>query len=284
VPPDTSLFAQSNLTPHLSQRAIIYSDFAYFTDPVFPADEPVDHIVIDVSTLENFGGLHEFLQGTLMKNGDYKLVTAQDGIVHYEYEPASQAAPGQVTGPQNGAAISPRTELAESFVTFVRPQASLQNDRPVVFGEMVRLDGYTLHFDRQEEIQVTLDLELLQALGSFKPVLYLLDTTGQPVGATVDLPPALVWHPVEDWTVGEHVRIRFNTLPWHTRETQTYGLALGIAGGADEWEPGTRLRPSIRQPTAFASRQTKPMKIRSGCSATTHPKFTSLNHSSRSSP
>jgi hypothetical protein len=119
---------------------------------------------------------------------------------------------------------------------------------------VIRLHGYSLHFNRQEEVQVTVDLEVLQPLSpDVQPVLYLLDTTGQPVGATTDLQPTLVWFPPDQWQVGETVRVHFNTLPWYTRETETYGLALGVVEGTDVWN-GYRHRPTITQPTAFVTR------------------------------
>ncbi len=112
----------------------------------------------------------------------------------------------------------------------------------------MRLRGYSLHFNRQEEVQVSIDLEPLQPLpADLQPVLYLLDSTGQPVGATTDLQPALVWFPPEQWPAGEAVRVRFNTLPWYTRDTPAYRLALGLVGGTDPWAVGQRYRPVVRQ-------------------------------------
>jgi hypothetical protein len=118
----------------------------------------------------------------------------------------------------------------------------------------MRLHGYSLHFNRQEEVQVTVDLELLQASTSIRPVLYLLDAQGQPLGATVDVQPALVWFPVEMWTVGELVRVHFNTLPWYARPMPAYRLALGVVEGDDIWAVGRRLPPTISQPTVLAPR------------------------------
>jgi hypothetical protein len=122
------------------------------------------------------------------------------------------------------------------------------------FGETVRLHGFSLHFNRQEEIQVSVDLEPLQPLTDLQPVLYLLNATGQLVGATTDLQPTLVWYPPTQWPVGETVRVRFNTLPWYTRQTETYGLALGVVSGDDVWMVERRHRPVTDQTTAFAIR------------------------------
>jgi hypothetical protein len=121
---------------------------------------------------------------------------------------------------------------------------------------VIRLHGYSLYFNRQEEVQVSVDLEPLQSLvplPEMQPVLYLLDAEGQPIGATNDLQPTLVWFPPTQWPVGEMVRVRFNTLPWYTRQTEHYRLALGLVNGTDVWN-SPRYRPSLSQPTGFAVR------------------------------
>ena len=239
IPPDSALFTQANLAPHLSQRQTIYTEFAYFTDPNFPA-KPVDDILLDVTAFENSGGLHQFLADTLLTSGHYRLITATDGILHFEPQPDSP---------------TPDSLLPTPFFTFTQPDAPPQYPVTVDFGDMLRLRGYTLHFDRQEEVQVSVDLEPLQPLtADLQPVLYLLDDTGQPLGATTDPQPALVWHPVEQWSVGEVVRVRFNTLPWHTRARQQYRLALGIISGNDPWAGPQRYPPAIVQAEALAPR------------------------------
>jgi hypothetical protein len=118
----------------------------------------------------------------------------------------------------------------------------------------MRLHGYSLHFSRQEEVRVTVDLEVLRPSASLQPVLYLLDAQGQPVGATVDLPATLAWLPAGQWPVGQIRRVRFNTLPWYTRQTPAYGLALGVIVGMDAWNVGDRLRPVLSEATGWAVR------------------------------
>jgi hypothetical protein len=241
IPAHTPVFAQSNLAPHLSQRPTLYGDFAYFTDPDFRAAAgPVADIVLDITSLENIGGLHQFLRQALLESGDYQLLTAQDGLLHLR--PASQPEP-----PLAGL-------LQPSFYTFTQPGEPLDYRLQVDFGQAMRLHGYSLHFERQEEIRVTLDLELLQPVPVLQPVLYLLDAQGQPLGATVDLQPGLVWFPPELWPVGQKMRVRFNTLPWYTRQTPAYRLALGVVEGADVWALGSRQQPSLSGPTEFAVR------------------------------
>jgi hypothetical protein len=54
--------------------------------------------------------------------------------------------------------------------------------------------------------------------------------------------------------VGQTVRIRFNTLPWHTRETPIYGLALGVINSQDVWNVSSRYSPAVNEPSQIAPR------------------------------
>ncbi len=230
IPADIPLFAQSNLAPHLTHRQIIYSDFAYFTDPTYPAPVPVEAILLDINSLKNRGGLHQFLRQTLLNSPRYQLITTKDGLLYF------QTASNPRPPPPNPQPPTPTYRL------------------PADFGQQIRLRGHTLHFNRQEEIQVTLEVEPLTPLKNVWPILYLLDAQGQPIGATTDLPPMLVWFPPETWSVGHVVQVRFNTLPWYTRQTPVYGLAVGFINGTDVWDINQRLRPAINQPTDLAPR------------------------------
>ncbi|MCB0182478.1 MAG: hypothetical protein KDI62_29920, partial [Anaerolineae bacterium] len=197
-PSGAPVFAQSNLAPHLSHREILYSDFGYFTDPDFPAQTPVTDILLDVTSFENIGGLHQFLKETFGADDNYQLIAAEDGILHLKVNTSSpldkaEPAPSSLTANLQ----SPISNLQSSFFSFTQPTSPLDYNLPVDFGDVLRLHGYTLYFNRQEEIQVTVDLEARQPLESIRPVLYLLDSAGQPLGATEDLQPTLVWYPVE---------------------------------------------------------------------------------------
>lgn len=236
IPPETALFAQSNLAPHLTHRPTLYTDFAYFTDPAFPAEQPVEAALLDVTGFENQGGLHQFLGRELP--GLYHIETARDGILYLKPPSAGE-----------------KLSLPPAFYTFARPAAPSQYSPTVDFGELVRLRGYSLHFHRQEEIELDIDLEPLRPLPpDLQPVLYLLDEMGQPVGATTDRQPTLVWFPPEQWPVGEPVRVRFNTFPWHTRRMPGYRLALGLVQGEDVWQEDRRHPPANIQSGPLALR------------------------------
>lgn len=240
VPGEAALFAQSNLAPHLAQRPAIYADFGLFTDPAFPAAAPVDEVALDVTSLENIGGLHQYLQHTLLESGQYRLAAARDGILRLARQ---QTAASPVV-------------LPPGFYTFAEAGEPPDYALPVVFEDVMRLHGLSLHFNRQEEVQVSVDLELLRPPEpGLQPVLYLLDDGGEPLGATVDLQPGLAWFPPDRWPVGETVRLRFNTLPWpgFTRQAGPHRLALGLIAGDDPWT-GRRYRPEPAGTSPWAVR------------------------------
>ncbi len=251
IPSDVPLFAQSNLAPHLTHRPFIYSDFAALTEPAYPAPVPATDILLDVTSFENQGGLHQFLHQHLLQSSEYQIIAAEDGILHLQRATADRRPPTA-----NNQLPITNNQIPTPFYTFTQPDSPPQIPLTVNFGSMIRLRGYSLHFNRQEEVQVSVDLEALQPLTAapeIQPVLYLLDAEGQPQGATTDLQPLLVWYPPAQWPVGQTVRVRFNTLPWYTRGTPAYRLALGLVNGPDVWQ-SPRLRPTLNQPTALALR------------------------------
>ena len=66
--------------------------------------------------------------------------------------------------------------------------------------------------------------------------------------------PVLAWYPPESWPVGETVRLQFNTVPWHTRETGAYRLGFGLVDDSDVWHMAGRQPPSVRDAAEFALR------------------------------
>ncbi len=227
IPPDAAIFTQSNLAPHLTHRPTIYTNFSYFTDPSFAA-EPIDTVILDVTQFENIGGLHQFLQEILLDQGEYKLVSAKDGILHMS----------------KALETEPPIDLPDAFYTFTSADNPAEGySTSVDFDNTIRLTHYQLHLNRQEEIEVEIQLEKLQTEPDILPVLYLLDEQGNPLGATTDLQPGLVWSPLSSQSVGTTYHLHFDTLPWHTRDTANYRLALGMIQGDDPWQ-SPRLRPT----------------------------------------
>ncbi|UCC87584.1 MAG: DUF2079 domain-containing protein [Anaerolineales bacterium] len=230
IPPSASLFAQSNLNPHVSGRRVLYQDPALLSDPALRQGlPPPDYLLFDVSSLLNQNDFHRFIISDLLNSGEFGPVVADDGYLLL----------------QRGA--SPRP-LPDQFFDFVRadPEAityPLEAD----FGHALRLRGFDLLFNRAEEVQVVLYFEALDQLDEdYFLSLYLLDRWGTPLGATVEDQPALVWHPTRHWKPGELVKVTFNTLPWYTRDLSAYRLAVGVMQGRDPWQPASRLLPSLR--------------------------------------
>src|SRR6185503_8813004 len=152
IPTAAPLFTQSNLAPHLTHRPTIYTDFAYFTDPDFPAPIKAEEILLDITAFENIGGLHQFLRQTLLESGDYEVVTAQDGILHLRPMATNHQPP--ISNLQSPTP-TPYSLLPTPFYTFTQPNSPSHYPLSIDFGDVVRLHGYSLHFNRQEEVQVS---------------------------------------------------------------------------------------------------------------------------------
>jgi uncharacterized membrane protein len=229
IPPSASLFAQSNLNPHVSRRRVLYQDPALLSDPDL-ADElpPPDYLLFDVSLLANQNDFHRFIASELLDSGAFGPVLAEDGFLLLE----------------KGAAPQP---LPDQFFDFARAGPDIIN-YPLIadFGDALRLHGFNLSFNRAEEVQAILYFEALNQLEEdYFLTLYLLDRWGTPLGATLEDQPAMVWYPTWRWQPGELVKVTFNTMPWYTRDLSAYRLALGVMRGRDPWQPSARLSPIL---------------------------------------
>lgn len=236
------LFAQSNLNPHVSSRRWLYQDATLLTHPFQETGWPApDSWLFDVSSMVNQGDFQGRVIKGLLASGRVEVQAADDGLLLLKRStrrmPAEDALPA-------------------AFYDFVRADPG-EVEHPLVanFGSELRLEGLSLRFNRAEEVQPTLYFRALHQLDEDLFVsLYLLDEWGNPLGATVDDQPALVWYPTGRWQPGELVRIVFNTLPWYTRSLPTYRLALGVLHGRDVWEAAARLRPIPPPDTPYAVR------------------------------
>lgn len=240
VPADAALFAQSNLNPHVSSRRVLYHDPATLTESGLADDLATsgfprpDYLLFDVSSLVNKDDFQRVAVAPLMESGSFRPLVADNGFLLLEQSPQGESAVPLVT-------------LPDPFLDFVRADPA-HITYPVVadVGDAVRLHGFDLHFNRAEEVQPVLYLEALRPLDEdYFVSLYLLDEWGSPLGATLEDQPALVWYPTSHWQAGELVKVTFNTLPWYTRDTSAYRLALGVMHGPDPWQPSARLLPSL---------------------------------------
>lgn len=231
VPPAAALFAQSNLNPHLSGRQVLYQDPALFSDPSqLGGLPPPDYLLFDVASLVNQDGFHGFVASELLGGGVFGPTLAEDGYLLLQ----RGGGPGL---------------LPDEFYDFARA-GLVSPDYPLVadFGDALRMHGFDLLFNRAEEVQVVLYLEALRPLEEdYFISLYLLDAWGAPLGATLEDQPALAWYPTRRWAPGEIVKVTFNTLPWYTRDSSEYRLALGVMRGRDPWQPAARLLPALSE-------------------------------------
>lgn len=242
VPEQAVLFAQSNLNPHVSSRRWLYQDATLLTHPLKQDGWPTpDSWLFDVSSMVNQGDF----QGQVIK-----------GLLASDWVEVQAADDGLLLLRRGSRSVSAATVLPEAFYDFVRADPA-EVEHPLVadFGSELRLEGFSLRFNRAEEVQPVLYFRALRQLDEDLFVaLYLSDEWGNPLGATIDEQPALVWYPTGRWRPGELVRVVFNTLPWYTRSLPAYRLALGVMHGRDVWEPAARLRPIPPPDTPYAVR------------------------------
>jgi len=245
VPDGAVLFAQSNLNPHLSSRRWVYQDAALLTRfPAGPGWPAPDTWLFDVSSLVNQDDFQRVVIQRLLDSGTVEVQAADDGLLLLRARPVAQPA----------AEVS--SQLPPPFYDFARGEASeIAYPLAANFGDQLRLRGFDLHFNRAEEVQPVAYFEALHPLAEdYFVALYLLDEWGQPLGATTQDQPALVWQPTHRWAAGGLVKVTFNTLPWYTRPLTAYQLALGVMHGRDVWQPAARLLPQPDRNTPYAVR------------------------------
>ncbi len=241
VPPDVALFAQSNLNPHVSGRRVLYQDPAVLTDSgSLDGTPPPDYVLFDVSSLVNQDGFQHFIASELLEGGEFGPILAEDGFLLLKRGAPPQPLPDEFfdfarTDPSTLSEATLRTSSEKMTYSLVAD-----------FGDALRLHGFDLVFNREEEVRPVLYLEATRRLDEdYFLALYLLDAWGNPLGATVEDQPATVWYPTHRWRPGEVVKVTFNTLTWDTQDTPNYRLALGVMHGRDPWEPGARLSPTL---------------------------------------
>jgi uncharacterized membrane protein len=229
VPASAAVFAQSNLNPHLSSRAVLYQDPAVLTNPEVRDGLPApEYALFDVSSLVNQDDFQRFIATDLMSQDAFGPVLAEDGFLLLK----------------RGA---PPVLLPNGFFDFARGNPdTISYPLMADFGDALRLRGFDLLFNRAEEVQPVLYFEALRPLQEdYFIAVYLLDEWGTHLGATIEDQPTLVWYPTHRWRMGELVKVTFNTLTWSTHDMGAYRLAVGVMQGRDPWQPGARLSPGL---------------------------------------
>ena len=122
------------------------------------------------------------------------------------------------------------------------------------FGNAIKLVAVKPEIRRlatsETEPQVVLYFDVLQTpTEDYRLFLYLLDETGQIIGATDYPQPALFWWPTSRWQAGDRRQVRVNTIPWWTGDKTIFGYALGFSRSNDPWDEAARLPVTLTNPS-----------------------------------
>ncbi len=226
IPAEIPLFAPLNLNPHVSSRPVLHQEFSAIT--------PADWLWLDVASLPNESGSQQFIRDNLLPR--YETVWATDGYL--------------LLKPPDSSFVIRHSSFGGDFLSFTRPTGAPQVPLAVQFGDSLALTGFDLYFNRAENVRVTTFWRALKPLpADVQPVLFLLDETGAPQGATLaaDRSPTLIWYPAEKWQTGDTIAVTFNSVPWESRLWQSYRLAVGVTTAADPWAVGGRWLPQVQR-------------------------------------
>ena len=204
-------------------------------------DERADYHLFDVShpAFVNRDGAQEKLLSDVARDPDVGPVATQDGYLLLE----------------NGAPRRPTTPEFFTFV-YVDPPASAASVA-ATFGDELQLVAFETqrnYADREAEPLVTLYWRVLSPPEEdYFIAIFLLDESGEPVGATRDQQPLTVWWPTSRWETGRTVRLLANTFPWWTGDRRRFGYGVAVVRGAEPtsassaepWDVASRL-PVVR--------------------------------------
>jgi hypothetical protein len=231
IPPEASVLAQAQLVPYVAHR----EKLGIWSGPLLT---DYDYIWLDLShpKLPNRFGAHDDLLIGLIYEHAFGVVTHQDGYLLLK----------------KGAE---RQTIGDDLFTFTRFDHLPPAAQPfrATFGADIRLVGVKTEVRRlatsETEPQVILYFEALrQPAADYFLFLYLLDETGQVVGATDYAQPAIFWWPTSRWQAGDRRQVRVNTLPWWSGDKTTFAYALGLSRANDAWDPSARLPITLAEP------------------------------------
>ena len=221
IPPDARVVAQAELGPHLTQREQV----SVWTGSLPAA---ADYIILDVAhpRFINLNQAHDALLSNMIHKKRFGFTRTQDGYMVLKQ--GAERIPFQV-----------------GFQDFLFG-ADRWRTEPVQgeFGDWLALVGSETHTYREREPEVTLYFHVLAPPPQDYFIhLYLLDETGQPVGATDVQQPVLTWWPINMWQPGDVIKIRFNTLTWWTGDgnRDRFSYAVALLSKDQPWEPSARL-------------------------------------------
>lgn len=224
IPAEASVLAQAQLVPYVAHRY----QLGIWSGPLIT---DYDYIWLDLShpKFPNRFNSHGDLLTGLTIVPEFGFAAAQDGYLLL----------------QKG---GPRIPIPDDLFTFTQfdqlPAAAQPFD--AMFGDTLKLVGARPEIRRlatsETEPQVVLYFNALQKTAEdYHLFLYLLDRSGQVIGATDYPQPALFWWPTSRWQAGDHRQVRVNTIPWWTGDKSDFVYALGLSRSDDPWDVAARL-------------------------------------------
>jgi uncharacterized membrane protein len=224
IPADASVLAQAQLVPYVAHRYKlgIWSG---------PLSTDYDYIWLDLShpKFPNRFNAHADLLTGLAIVPEFGFAATKDGYLLLK---------------KGG----PRVPISAELFTFTQFDQLPVEAQPfdATFGNAIKLVGIKPEVRRlatsETEPQVVLYFEVLQQPAEdYHLFLYLLDGTGQIIGATDYPQPALFWWPTSRWQAGDRRQVRVNTIPWWTGDKSDFAYALGLSRSDDPWDVSARL-------------------------------------------
>ncbi len=194
-----------------------------------PFDEQADYFLLDVShpAFVNRDGAQDSVVSDIAQDSTIGLIASRDGYLLLQ-----QGAPRRPTTPE--------------FFTYVNANPPA-DATPVVatFSDQLRLVAFETqrnYADREAEPLLALYwYVLVPPAEDYLISVFLLDETGQPVGATQDQQPMTVWWPTSRWEQGRTVRLLANTFPWWTGDRRRFGYGIAVVRGDEPWDVASRL-------------------------------------------
>lgn len=217
IPPSASVSAQSNLVPHVSERANIY---------LFPyQDDRADYIFLDVTnyTYPLYSAQYNSDVNHILLGGNYGIVAAEDGYLLLKRGlPSPGVAPYSPS--QTGSNAIP--DLPESFCSFVRvpPQQvthPLQVDFTTADGSNASMSLVGYSFSPPDSFTANANTRYMQvttfwkvntpAIPAMNIQVLLTNKSGKEEYSSTDF-PALSWCPTNTWKPGTILRAASRTL------------------------------------------------------------------------
>lgn len=230
IPPDASLTTTYQLTPHLSQRRVIYQ---------WPEGQDTEYVFIDtkptdIPLLAN--DLHALVQD-LLENKGFGILASRDGYILLKRGVANR-------------------RLCDDFYSFLQePHPKIQYPMKVNFGPL-QLVGFAIKQDKTASTYLELYWHALEDIErDYKFFAFLVDEQGKIVedsdprlAAPIWYPPtyqlaAPIWYPTSQWKPDELVKME--TLHWTLGKSVQFGIALAVVDGPGQWEIDKRLRPQV---------------------------------------